>query len=114
MRAEIQYLPPDFLEKYGLDPDAQFACDPDVYATFDDNLGKRGAKLLEDWNALFAQYREKYPQEAKELDAIFNGELPEGWDAHLEPFLHSRHHQKHSQRKHQHVEILAIKSMLKI
>ena len=73
-------------EFYGLDPDAQFQCDPDVYATFAENLGKRGAKLLEDWNALFAQYREKYPEEAKELDNIFSGKLPEGWDAPLEAF----------------------------
>ena len=44
---------------------------------------ERGAKLEEEWNQLFARYREKYPQEAAALDRMHEAELPEGWDSVL-------------------------------
>ncbi len=40
----------------------------------------RGAKIEEEWNQLFASYKEKYPQEAQTLDRMHEAELPEGWD----------------------------------
>ncbi|HEY9634219.1 MAG TPA: transketolase [Coleofasciculaceae cyanobacterium] len=43
----------------------------------------RGAKIEEEWNQLFARYKEKYPQEAAELDRMHEAELPEGWDSVL-------------------------------
>lgn len=71
---------------YGLDPEKKFAVDDDVYALFNDNLGKRGEKLSSKWYAKFEEYRKAYPTEAQELDAIFSGKLPENWDAALEAF----------------------------
>ena len=71
---------------YGMDPDAKFACDDEVYRQYADNLGVRGPKLSAEWDAKFASYRAEYPELAKELDAIFSGALPEGWDAGLVPF----------------------------
>ena len=71
---------------YGLDPEKKFAVDDDVYALFDENVGKRGAKLADEWEAKFAEYRKAYPEEAKELDAIFCRKLPENWDAAFEAF----------------------------
>lgn len=71
---------------YGLDPEKKFAVDDDVYALFNDNLGKRGEKLSSEWYAKFEEYRKAYPTEAQELDAIFSGKLPENWDAALEAF----------------------------
>jgi len=41
---------------------------------------ERGAKIEEEWNQLFAAYKEKYPQEAQTLDRMHEAELPEGWD----------------------------------
>jgi transketolase len=38
----------------------------------------RGAKLEEEWNQLFAAYKEKYPEEARTLDRMHEAELPEG------------------------------------
>ncbi len=40
----------------------------------------RGAKIEQEWNQLFASYKEKYPQEAQTLDRMHEAELPEGWD----------------------------------
>ena len=71
---------------YGMDPDVKFACDDDVYAQFANNLGKRGPELSAAWDASFEKYRAEFPDLAKELDAIFAGKLPEGWDNPLEAF----------------------------
>ena len=43
----------------------------------------RGAKLEEEWNQLFARYKEQYPEEARTLDRMHEAELPEGWDSVL-------------------------------
>ncbi len=43
----------------------------------------KGAKLEEEWNQLFARYKEQYPQEAATLDRMHEAELPEGWDSVL-------------------------------
>ena len=43
----------------------------------------RGAKLEEEWNQLFARYKEQYPQEAANLDRMHEAILPEGWDSVL-------------------------------
>ena len=71
---------------YGLDPEKKFAVDDDVYALFNENVGKRGAQLADEWYAKYAEYAKAYPEEAKELDAIFAHKLPENWDAALEAF----------------------------
>jgi transketolase len=42
-----------------------------------------GAKLEEEWNQLFARYKEQYPEEARTLDRMHEAELPEGWDSVL-------------------------------
>ena len=71
---------------YGLDPEKKFAVDDDVYELFNANVGKRGAVLADEWYAKYAEYAKAYPEEAKELDAIFAHKLPENWDAALEAF----------------------------
>ncbi|MCF0233978.1 MAG: hypothetical protein HUK22_03245 [Thermoguttaceae bacterium] len=69
-----------------MDPEAKFAVDAEVYETFANNLGRRGAELSAAWDAMFAKYRAEYPELAAELDAIFAGELPANWDAAIESF----------------------------
>jgi transketolase len=44
---------------------------------------ERGAKIEAEWNQLFADYKEKYPEEAHTLDRMHEAELPEGWDSVL-------------------------------
>jgi len=38
------------------------------------------------WNAQFAAYEQQYPELARELRQLINGELPPGWDAHIPQF----------------------------
>jgi transketolase len=51
----------------------------EVYADFKEKIVVKGEKVESEWNQLFATYKEKFPNEAKELEASMNGELPEGW-----------------------------------
>lgn len=44
---------------------------------------ERGAKLEEDWNQLYARYKEQYPQEAATLERMHEAELPQGWESVL-------------------------------
>ena len=44
---------------------------------------ERGAKMEEEWNQLFARYKEQYPEEARMLDRMHEAELPEGWESVL-------------------------------
>lgn len=39
----------------------------------------QGAALEADWDAKFAQYEQKYPEDAATLKSIITGELPAGW-----------------------------------
>ena len=39
----------------------------------------RGAALEAEWNERYAAYREAFPAEARELDRMMSGQLPEGW-----------------------------------
>ncbi|HAM80432.1 transketolase [Ornithinibacillus bavariensis] len=51
----------------------------EVYADFKEKIVVKGEQLEEEWNRLFAAYKEKYPQEAREFELAMKGELPEGW-----------------------------------
>ncbi|GFP97888.1 transketolase chloroplastic [Phtheirospermum japonicum] len=42
-----------------------------------------GAAFEAEWNAKFAEYSKKYPEEAAELKSIINGEFPAGWEKAL-------------------------------
>ncbi|UOE92752.1 transketolase [Alkalihalobacillus sp. LMS39] len=48
----------------------------DIFATVQEN----GQQQEEKWNAMFAEYKEKYPELASQLSLAIKGELPEGWD----------------------------------
>ncbi len=66
--------------------DKHFRVPDEVLAHFRQGIGARGAKLHQAWDEEFADYRRKYPNEAKELDTIAAGELPDGWDADIAVF----------------------------
>ncbi|CDO97702.1 unnamed protein product [Coffea canephora] len=42
-----------------------------------------GAAYEAEWNAKFAEYEKKYPEEAAELKSLITGELPAGWEKAL-------------------------------
>ena len=71
---------------YGWPEDQKFLVPSEVPEYFAETLGKRGAAAHSDWEALFAKYKSEFATEATQLEAIFAGELPDGWDAGLVEF----------------------------
>ncbi len=72
---------------YGWPEDAQFLVPDGVREHFDAGIGARGAAAHRAWSELFAAYREKYPQQARDIDQMQRRELPAGWDRDLPEFL---------------------------
>ena len=55
---------------YGWPEDAQFLVPEGVYGHFAAGIGQRGATARQDWTALFAGYRDKFPDLATEIDQM--------------------------------------------
>lgn len=55
------------------------ACWPQVYVAMRDNKVEQGKQLQAQREKDLAAYREKYPQEADEMELIEKGGLPTGW-----------------------------------
>ena len=53
---------------------------------FAEGIGQRGGKARHDWEAVFAKYRERFPELATEIDQMQRRELPAGWDRNLPSF----------------------------
>jgi len=49
-------------------------------------VAARGASQRDEWDAKYAEYKEKYPVLAKQMDTLLAGELPEGWDTAIQEF----------------------------
>ncbi len=71
---------------YGWPEDAKFLVPPEVTAHFQSGIGERGKKEQENWNRLFANYKNEYPELAKEVELLLANKLPEGWDKNLPVF----------------------------
>ena len=71
---------------YGWPEDAKFLVPDGVMAAFDAGIGARGAEARQRWEALFANYRSKFPELAAEIDQMQRRELPTGWDRNLPSF----------------------------
>ena len=71
---------------YGWPEDAQFLVPNGVRERFGAGIGARGAKLRGEWMKLYAEYREQYPDLARELDEMDHHQLPEGWDKDIPSF----------------------------
>jgi len=54
-----------------------------VYTRFNQTVQERGQKLEQEWNALFARYKQECPELAVQLEEAISGELPVGWDKAL-------------------------------
>lgn len=68
-------------EFYGWEYD-EFHVPKEVYDDFK-TIQKNGQEKEQEWDYLFNQYEEKYPDLAKELKRIITGKLPENWDDNL-------------------------------
>lgn len=64
-------------------PHDDFHVPEEVYADFNEKIGKNGAIAEDNWNQLFDKYKEKYPEDAKKMEQAINGELPIDWEEEL-------------------------------
>ena len=71
---------------YGWPENEKFLVPDEVKTHFRGAAAVRGGKLYAEWTERFAQYRAKYPELAEQLDRIERRELPDNWDADLQPF----------------------------
>jgi transketolase len=71
---------------YGWPEDAKFLVPDGVMDQFDAGIGARGAEARRNWQALFAKYREQFPELATEIEQMQRRELPVGWDRNLPTF----------------------------
>ena len=71
---------------YGWPEDAKFLVPDGVREQFDAGIGARGAEARRRWEALFAAYREQFPELAAEIDQMQRRELPANWDRDLPSF----------------------------
>src|SRR5262249_46143906 len=71
---------------YGWPPDATFYVPDGVREHFAEGIGRRGAAARQRWEALFAAYRDRFPQEARAIDAMQRRGLPPDWDAEIPGF----------------------------
>jgi transketolase len=72
-------------EAYGWDPDKHFYVPPQALEHYR-NACERGRAMQAEWEARFEAYREGHPEQAKLLQLIDAGELPEGWDRDMPRF----------------------------
>lgn len=69
----------------GFDPEKSFDVPAEVLSYYDE-VGKRGAPIEEEWNKLYAAYKQQYPDLAAEYELMRSGKLPEGWTEKLPVF----------------------------
>lgn len=63
-----------------------FEVPEEVYRDFEEKVAKTGQAAEEEWNQLFAEYKNAYPELAAEFELVQKGELPEGWEKELPTF----------------------------
>ncbi len=72
-------------EKLGWPADKPFYV-PDEAREFMQESAATGASQQDEWEELYAAYRQAYPELAADFDCTLSGELPEGWDSKLPAF----------------------------
>lgn len=72
--------------RYGWSETEHFLVPNEVRDHFQAGIGARGREESGKWAALFATYRQRYPELAADLDLMSAGELPAGWEKDLPVF----------------------------
>jgi len=72
-------------ENFGFDPDKSFVV-PDEVLNYYREAGAKGIEKEKEWNILYNNYKEKYPELAAEYELLSSGKLPAGWDEKLPLF----------------------------
>jgi transketolase len=71
---------------YGWPEDAKFLVPNGVREHFQQELGRRGQTLRNEWMGLFLKYQHAHPDLADELNRMQHRQLPVGWDRDLPAF----------------------------
>ncbi len=71
---------------YGWPEDAKFLVPEGVREHFQDGVGKRGHDARAQWEKMFAEYSQKYPELADRLHRMQRRELPDDWDKNFPTF----------------------------
>ncbi|WLV25866.1 transketolase [Aciduricibacillus chroicocephali] len=61
----------------------EFEVPQEVYDDFANKIATPGAKADNEWNELFATYKEAFPELAEEFEQAIKGELPEGYEKNI-------------------------------
>jgi transketolase len=72
-------------ENFGFDPDKYFDVSDEVLNYYRE-AGNRGIEKEKAWNALYKNYKEKYPDRAEEYELLSSGKLPVRWKEKLPVF----------------------------
>ncbi|MGM9968432.1 MAG: transketolase [Rummeliibacillus sp.] len=70
-------------EAYKWTFEEDFYVPDEVYAHFNEACVEAGNKKEQEWNELFNQYKEAYPELAEQLELSIKGELPADWDQEI-------------------------------
>ncbi len=73
-------------QAYGWPTEEKFYVPEGVREHFAKGIGARGAKSYATWLETFNAYKKADPKKAEQLEAIFAGKLPQGWDKDLPVF----------------------------
>ena len=73
-------------ENYGFPADEKFFIPEGVKEHFQAGVGSRGAEQYQAWQEVWQAYQSANPDKASELEAMFAGRLPEGWDQDIPVF----------------------------
>ncbi|HZG59892.1 MAG TPA: transketolase [Anoxybacillus sp.] len=70
-------------EAYQWTFEEDFYVPEEVYEHFRKVVKEAGEKKEQEWNELFAAYKQAYPELAQQLELAIEGKLPAGWEASL-------------------------------
>ncbi|MEL6110289.1 MAG: transketolase [Planctomycetota bacterium] len=73
-------------QTYGFPPEEKFHIPEGVIEHFANNVGSRGESAYATWNDTWESYKSANGEKAAELQAIFDGKLPAGWDKDIPEF----------------------------
>lgn len=69
--------------KYKWEIEEEFYVPEDVKELYKQNVLDRGSKKEEEWQQVFSNYKQAYPELAADLELAISGELPENWDSEI-------------------------------